>query len=115
MEEKLYVLKNAGIINQEIYDYVLLAKQYLQTNQIVQEAQAAEVFLTHLAMAAARQVNGEAVQALDAFMQEEIIANKNYAQAQTIWQAIAALAPVAFAETELDYFYLHLCNLLNER
>ncbi|MBP1045072.1 PRD domain-containing protein [Enterococcus sp. BWM-S5] len=114
IKQKLIVLEESGIIDTEVHNYVLAVCDYLKEKQIIKEDHEADVFLTHLAMAAARQKSGEAVNALDPFIKEQIISDSQYLHSQVLWQELAELVTIDFDETELDYFYLHICNMLNE-
>ena len=114
IKQKLDVLKEAGIIDEEVQTYVLAVLEYLKEKKIITEDQEDDVFLTHLAMAAARQKNGESVSELEGFIKEQIVSDPQYLHSQSLWKELADLAPVTFDENELDYFYLHICNMLNE-
>ncbi|MBL1227937.1 hypothetical protein IW492_01670 [Enterococcus sp. BWB1-3] len=114
IRQKLIVLEESGIIDTEIHNYVLAVCDYLKEKQVIKEELEADVFLTHLAMAAARQKNEEKVNALDPFIKDQIISDPQYLDSQSLWQELSELAAIDFDEPELDYFYLHICNMLNE-
>ena len=61
IRDKLTVLLDSGIVDQETYDYVFNVLSYLLEKEIVEEEQQADVFLTHLAMADMRRKNNETV------------------------------------------------------
>ena len=115
MIKKLDILKETNVIGQEIYDYVVKTIDRLTAHGInTDTASPAEAFLTHLAMAAARQ-NCSAtppIARMDEFISQELAADPNYARAQKIWNELESLSPTPFREEELDYFYLHLCTML---
>ena len=56
IREKLAILLSSEIIDQETQDYVLSVLEYLLKENIIEEEQQADVFLTHLAMADMRRV-----------------------------------------------------------
>ncbi|WP_086350239.1 PRD domain-containing protein [Candidatus Enterococcus clewellii] len=114
IRQKLIVLEESGIIDAEVHNYVLAVCEYLKEKQVIKEEQEADVFLTHLAMAAARQKSGEKVNALEPFIKEQIISDPQYLHSQSLWQELSELAAIDFDDSELDYFYLHICNMLNE-
>ena len=112
--QKLDILKESNIIDQENYDYIIRVIESLKKHGIEVGAESpAETFLTHLAMAAARQKNAEPpIERLDAMIIEDIETDPRFARAQEIWRALEGLAPMPFGEEELDYFYLHICNMI---
>ncbi|MGY3778595.1 PRD domain-containing protein [Isobaculum melis] len=111
IQEKLTVLKTANVIDEAVYQYMQEVLSVLETKELVEKS---EVFMTHLAMATARQQKGESVGALDALIVEQMKAETQYEEAVAIWHELAALAPVTFHEDELAYLYLHLCTMLAE-
>ncbi len=114
IKEKLKVLLESGVIDQETFDYSITVLAYLLENKIINTAEAADVFLTHLAMADARRKAGEAVNALDDFILNEIKGDLRYEQAVTIWKQLQVLEPKEFVNSELGYFHLHLTNMIEE-
>ena len=114
MIQKLDILKESNLIDEEIYDYVLQAMDYLGEQGLTpEESPPTETFLTHLAMAAARQKKEEPpIERLDEMIREEMASDQHFSRAQAIWEKVAERSPVTFGEEELDYFYLHLCNML---
>ena len=111
---KLEILKESNIIDQEIYTYVLSVMNSLNDQGIATDEETpAETFLTHLAMAAARQKNEDPpIERLDSIIREDLMCDPNFSRAQAIWNALENFSPVSFGEEEIDYFYLHICNMI---
>lgn len=114
IQEKLDVLKTAGIIDDAVYEYIQAVIAYLEEKGLMNDVEKAEVFLTHLAMASARQKKGESVNALDTAISDQIKNEPQFVHAQDLWKELAALAPVSFHDNEIDYLYLHICTMLTE-
>jgi len=112
IRQKLTVLLESGIINQETHDYCLRVLSFLLENKIIDEDAQADVFLTHLAMADARRQEGNAiVDKLDDFILNEIHADAKFEEAKILWKK---LEENEFEASELDYFYLHIINMIKE-
>ncbi|TLG72995.1 PRD domain-containing protein [Culicoidibacter larvae] len=112
IQEKLNVLKTAGIIDEQIYDYMQAVIQYMNEQNVTTDSEKASVFLTHLAMATARQKKGESVAALDPQIAEQLRNEPAFVHAESLWQELAAIAPLTFDDAEVDYMYIHICSLL---
>lgn len=113
IQEKLMILKENNVITDVVYDYTQEVLLYLKDQNIVKTEDQADVFITHLAMATARQYTDENVNSVDPLIYDEIKANVRYEEAVHYWKNISALAPITFRENETGYFYLHLVALLN--
>lgn len=113
IQEKLTILKENSVISDVVYDYAQEVLKYLEKKKIITDEDQADVFITHLAMATARQYTDENINAVDQLINNQIKADLKYEPAVNYWKEIAALAPVSFRENEADYFYLHLVTLLN--
>ena len=114
MIQKLDILKESNMIDQKIYDYVVQAMNYLSEQGFVPDnSPPTEAFLTHLAIAAARQKSNEPpIERLDTIIREDVEQSPDFPRVVAIWEKVAELSPVTFGEEERDYFYLHLCNML---
>ncbi|MGX6962356.1 PRD domain-containing protein [Vagococcus xieshaowenii] len=114
IKQKLEILVSTDVISKETQDYSLEVLEYLLNKEIIKESAEAEVFLTHLAMADARRVKNEAVASLDEFIISDIMMNPKYEKAKVIWSELEKINGNEFEESELDYFYLHIINILKE-
>lgn len=114
IKEKLDILVSSEVIDEATRQYVLQVLEYLLENNIINEVAESDVFLTHLAMADTRRKKNEAVASLDDFILSEITADPKFSDAKDLWVSIEEMATKNFEEAELDYFYLHIINLLKE-
>ena len=114
IKEKLEILVSSEVIDEATRQYVLQVLEYLLENNIINEVAESDVFLTHLAMADTRRKKNEAVASLDDFILSEITADPKFSDAKDLWVSIEEMATKNFEEAELDYFYLHIINLLKE-
>lgn len=112
IQEKLSILKENRVIDQETYEYAQEALMYLINKNIVEREESADVFITHLAMATARQNTDEMIDGIDEIVKQEIENDENYEEATEIWKELKAIAPTSFSQDEDGYFHLHLVTLL---
>ncbi|WP_277631171.1 PRD domain-containing protein [Atopococcus tabaci] len=112
IQEKLTILKENGVIDEEIYTFSQTVIDYLKKESIIKEDSEADVFITHLAMAMARGKD-KPIAAVDEAIMAEITSDEQFPKAKTTWEEIKEMSPIAFHENETGYFYLHLVNLLH--
>jgi len=115
IQEKLTLLKENNVIDQTAYNYSQEAITYLKDKQVIAEDDEADVLITHLAMATARQNTDETIEAVDDAIGEEIKMNQHYESAKQLWNELKAFAPTEFDTSEEGYFHLHLVTLLQEK
>lgn len=113
IQEKLTILRENNVINDLAYDYTQEVLKYLKDQNIIADEDEADTFITHLAMATARQFTEEKVDSVNQIISEQIKTDPKYEVTLKYWNEIAALAPVSFQENEAEYFHLHLVTLLN--
>jgi len=114
IKEKLDILKETGVIDTEVYNYMYAVMDCLREEGIdVEGHPPVEPFLVHLAMAAARQKTDEpAIAPMDPLICDDIKQSPNFPRAKAIWEKLMAFSPVSFRDEELDYCYLHICTML---
>jgi len=111
--KKLDILKESGVIDAEIYDFVRAAMVCLQDEGIDVSSEAAEPFLIHLAVAAARQKTDDApIERMDEMICDDIEQDLRFPGVKAIWEKLMAFSPVSFREEELHYCYAHICTML---
>lgn len=113
IQEKLNILKENQVIDEEVYNFSQTTLQHLKEQRIIKEDDQADTFITHLAMAMARH-GEEEINAVDDTILAEITADEKFAEAKAVWEEIAAKSPVSFHPNESGYFYLHLVTLLHQ-
>ncbi|RBS32480.1 hypothetical protein [Enterococcus faecium] len=115
IREKLTILLISEVIDQETYDYVLSVLDYLLKNGIIESKEKADVFLTHLAMADMRRKKSETINDLESFIRTEIESDTKFLHSKELWQDLQRMtSDKQFEDAELDYFYLHIINMLRE-
>lgn len=113
MQEKLNVLLENGIIDEAIFNRMNEVIDYLLEQNVIDDEDEADTFITHLAMATAREKNDEEqLDFVDESIKKEIEAAKEYDEAVQLWGELSKMVGVDFPEAENDYFYLHLVTLL---
>lgn len=115
IQEKLDILKDTNVIDETAYNYSQEALVYLKNNDIIKEDDEADVLITHLAMATARQNTDEKIDGVDGMILSDIQSDEKYDQATQIWDELRAFAPAKFEDNEEGYFHLHLVTLLREK
>lgn len=111
MEERLNLLCDAGIINQDICDGVSGVVNQLETVWgIPVRNEQGEMALIHLANALMRRRRGEEIAALDDAL-NEIARPSEWAQLQPIHQAILACFDVVLHPNEEGYLMASLFSL----
>ncbi|PTO38653.1 hypothetical protein C6P52_07965 [Enterococcus mundtii] len=114
IREKLKILSSSNIIDQETNDYVLNVLGYLLRNNIAEEEKT-DVFLTHLAMADMRRKKNETINDLESIIRSEIETDAKFIRSKELWQDLHEMTQgKQFNDSELDYFYLHIINMLRE-
>ncbi len=73
-----------------------------------------EMFVTHLAMAAARLEKGEPCEALDPSIAETLEFEPTYEKAKEWLGELLLLQKTDFPESEKTFLLMHMCNLLEE-
>ncbi|WP_278530592.1 hypothetical protein [Enterococcus asini] len=115
IREKLTILLSSEVIDQETHDYVLGVLDYLLKNDIIEGEEKADVFLTHLAMADMRRKKSETINDLESFIRAEIESDAKFLHSKELWQDLQKMtSDKQFDDAELDYFYLHIINMLRE-
>ncbi|GEL67626.1 PRD domain-containing protein [Marinilactibacillus psychrotolerans] len=112
IQEKLIILKENKVIDQETFEYAQEALMFLINRNIVENEEEADVFITHLAMATARQNTDEMIDGIDEIIKQEIENDEKYEEAIEIWKELKVIAPTTFSQDEDGYFHLHLVTLL---
>ncbi|MGX6971138.1 PRD domain-containing protein [Vagococcus bubulae] len=114
IKEKLKILVDSGVIDEDTQNYILKVLQYLLEREVINSIEQADVFLTHLAMADTRRKSNELISSLDDFVLSEIESDPKYWHSKELWQDLNKMVDKDFEEAELDYLYLHIINLLKE-
>ena len=72
------------------------------------------VFMTHLAMAYQRIVDGNIAEDMDVAMLNEIKTQEQFKEVLNLTQEILSYIDIEIPDSEMSYIYLHLTNLLSK-
>ncbi len=106
LEDNQVISQKAAAYTRQMIDMVLEQKP-----DILQDR--AEMFFTHLAMAAKRTEEGTEENPMDAAIFEAVQSEPVFEEAVRLRDAMLSKADIEFTETEKDFLSVHLCNLLN--
>ena len=109
LRRRIGVLKNAGIISNEVSNYMDEVISILEVNDFEQSK--LEMFTTHLAMALKRTMEGGEELQLDDSIYLEVLNNISFDNANLFYESILENMPCILSENEQKYVLMHLCNL----
>lgn len=112
MEQRLQIMSDANIIDEEVKDQILKIYNDVLANYNL-NGDESHLFLTHLAMAMMRLKKEEGIASLGADIKKEIKSNPNWIEAEIIIDDILLQTSVDLSVDELDYLYLHMCTILS--
>lgn len=116
IEEKLTILLENEIIDEETFKEMNDVLTYMKKNDVIDDEDEADIFITHLAMASGRVKNQEEpIAAVDDAVKGQIIEAPEYEDAVQLWDELSRIVSVNFPAIENDYFYLHLVTLLQSQ
>ncbi|MFV0254625.1 MAG: PRD domain-containing protein [Erysipelotrichaceae bacterium] len=110
IKERVKILLKQGVISEEVAIYSNNALAYLLEKQFVEEKLV--VYLTHLSMASQRVIDGKTCEQMPESILSELQDNDYYSEAVDLNEAIMNLGTINFPTQEIDYFILHLVNVL---
>lgn len=109
IEEKLKILKENNIIDEQTHELVLKAGQFLIDKEIIQDIKEADVFLTHLAMAFSRE---EEINEVEPVIKEQLTTHPKHNEANNIWNDLEQALEINLPVNETDYMHMHLLTLI---
>lgn len=111
MKERLAVLVENDIVAKEIADYTLgVYNDFIVDKGL--DGSPAEVFLTHLAMASQRIKDDNVVDYMDEAILADIKNFKKFDEVVEVTNNILEKSVVKFPESEVQFLWLHMCNIL---
>jgi hypothetical protein len=110
---RIDILEQGSVISKEVAGYANQVIDMMYEEFQEPEMSKAEMFITHLAMAAQRVFTGAPLEELDETIWEEVMKSENFGKAETFYNKIQAISPVSCPEGERKFIMLHLCNLIN--
>ncbi|MGX7263004.1 PRD domain-containing protein [Enterococcus crotali] len=112
--KKLEILKDSKIIDEETEQFVLTVNNYLLEQKVINNEEHLDMFLTHIAMADARQKKNEPVIGMDELILSEIQNDEKLAESKALWQELSRYCATTFSQEELWFIYMHIINLLKK-
>lgn len=114
ISKKLSILRESDVIDEQTEQFVISVNKYLLENKIVMDEAHLDMFLTHLAMAEARQKKNETVVKMDETILTEIKNDKKLQQSVDLWTKLAPFSSIEFSEEEIWFVHMHIINILNK-
>lgn len=113
MKERLDILVQNNIVDDHIAEYCMnIFNDILTPKNLVSNA--TEVFITHLAMASQRISKGDVVSNMDDAILEDIKTFERFEEVKNLTDIILETSHVIFPQSEIEFLWLHLCNVFNE-
>ncbi|KAF1299356.1 hypothetical protein BAU15_01540 [Enterococcus sp. JM4C] len=114
IEKKLDILKESDVITEETKQFVLSVSKYLMEKQVIDNEAHLDMFLTHLAMADARQKRNEPVTGMDEMILSQIQNDEKLDQSKELWKELSQYSTTEFTVDELWFVYMHIINILSK-
>ena len=111
LNQRLEILLNSGVISQRISDYCKTAVKLLIKQKPEADGDRAAMFITHLAMAGQRILEGKEEKPLDGQILESVKQEPAYSKALDFLTYMINQTDLEFPDTEKDFLTVHLCNL----
>ena len=111
LNQRLEILLNSGVISQRISDYCKTAVKLLIKQKPEADGDRAAMFITHLAMAGQRILEGKEEKPLDGQILESVKQEPAYSKALDFLTYMLNQTDLEFPDTEKDFLTVHLCNL----
>ena len=111
LNQRLEILLNSGVISQRISDYCKTAVKLLIKQKPEADGDRAAMFITHLAMAGQRILEGKEEKPLDGQILESVKQEPAYSRALDFLTYMLNQTDLEFPDTEKDFLSFHLCNL----
>jgi hypothetical protein len=105
LEENHVICKEAGNFSKKAVMHILAEIPDLEETKAV-------MFITHLAMAGQRILNGEDEMPLDLQVLRSVMEEPVYKRAQVLKDELLQETEIQFPQSEKDFLIVHLCNLL---
>lgn len=115
MKERLEILRDGSVIDVEVFDDCMALDAGLMTLEGLNDLNAYQVAMTHLAMAMQRIKQGNIVEYMDDMILSEIKNSENYVDVVALTDKIVKEVHVDIPESEIQFLWLHILNTLNEK
>lgn len=112
LDERLTILKNAGQIDEGIYESILQIISLFDCKYNIKLTEEnGAMLITHLSIALQRIKNGACVDQIDESMIGELESNKYFRKSIEAIDEIEKTASVIIPENEKNFIVMHLCAL----
>lgn len=111
LNQRLEILLSSGVITQRISDYSKTVVKLLINQKPEADSDRAAMFITHLAMAGQRILEGKEEKPLDGQILETVKQEPVYGSALDFLTNMLNQTDLEFPDTEKDFLMVHLCNL----
>ena len=111
LNQRLEILLSSGVITQSISDYSKTVVKLLINQKSEADSDRAAMFITHLAMAGQRILEGKEEKPLDGQILETVKQEPVYGSALDFLTYMLNQTDLEFPDTEKDFLTVHLCNL----
>lgn len=112
MIERLDILHDNKVISTKVYDHCVEIHHKLFDEHMQKDAY--NVFMTHLAMAYQRIVDGNIAEDMDEAMLNEIKTQEQFEDVLKLTNEMLPYIDIEIPSSEMSYIYLHLTNLLRK-
>ncbi|WP_040212532.1 PRD domain-containing protein [Clostridium polynesiense] len=112
---RLNILKDAGQINEEIYEKILAMIKCLEKKfgiELTEENGA--MFVTHMSIALKRIAEGNPVEHMDDFILEQLKSEKEFNKSQEVLDLLEKELELNIPDSEKSFVLMHLCTLLSK-
>lgn len=113
LNQRLDILEENHVICKKVADYSRKAVELILEENPATEEDKAAMFITHLAMAGQRVIDGVAEHPLDSTLLNGIKQEPVYQRAEALKEELLKETDIQFPEVERDFLTVHLCNLLS--
>lgn len=111
LKERILILQQGDIITKEVADFTIQVIDMMNRDYPEVSDEKAEMFTTHLAMAAQRAMDQKEEEPLGEALMEGVWGHPVYGKACSFLEKIKEVSCVEFSGTESDFLVVHLCNL----
>ncbi len=113
LNQRLDILEENHVICKKVADYSRKAVERILEEKPDTEENKAAMFITHLAMAGQRVLDGAVEHPLDNILLDGIKKEPVYQRAAALKEELLKETDIQFPEAERDFLTVHLCNLLS--
>ena len=111
--QRLEILEGAGLIEKRVAEQTEKIIRLIYSGKPEVDAEKMEIFVTHIAMAMQRILNGQKEEPLSEAVLKELQEEASYENAKSLAQKVYETVNIEFPMVEQEYLIVHLCNLFS--